>query len=146
MSTTDSSFERLLTVSLPEELHGTLHSYADRHGFANFSALIRYALDNFDAKKHLSAPEASRQVSFRIPDDLRGSLDKQAKKAGVSLGHLIRTALDTLPEKPAAAKAPAKKSAGAAQSAKKASPAAKKPAAKKPVAKKAVKPVGKGRK
>lgn len=146
MSTTNSSFERLLTVSLPEAKHGDLQSCAKRHGFANFSTLIRYALENFDAKKNLEAPEASRQVSFRIPDDLRASLDKQAKKAGVSLGHLIRTALDTLPEKPAASKATAKKTAGAAQPAKKAAPAAKKPAVKKPVAKKAVKPVGKGRK
>ncbi len=139
MSTTDSSFERLLTVSLPEELHGTLHNYAKRHSFANFSALIRYALDNFDAKKHLAAPEASRQVSFRIPDDLRGSLDKQAKKAGVSLGHLIRTALEKLPEKPAGIPktvenkvAPAKK--------------ASKPAATKAPATKAVKKAKKGRK
>lgn len=143
MSTTDSSFERLLTVSLPEELHGTLHSYANRHGFANFSALIRYALDNFDAKKHLSAPEASRQVSFRIPDDLRGSLDKQAKKAGVSLGHLIRTALEKLPEKPAGVPKSVEKKVAPAKK-----PAAKAPAksAKKAPAKKAAKPAKKGRK
>lgn len=138
MSKTDSSFERLLTVSLPEDLHGELHSYAKRHGFANFSALIRFALDNFDAKKHLSAPEASRQVSFRIPDDLRADLDKSAKKSGVSLGHLIRTALENLPEKPA----------GVPKSVEKKAPvkAAKKPVAKKAPAKKAAKPSKKGRK
>lgn len=101
MSKTDSSFERLLTVSIPETKHGELIQYAKRHGFANFSALVRYALESFDARKGLSAPEAARQVSFRIPDDLRGSIDKQAKKTGVSLGHLIRTALESLPEKPA---------------------------------------------
>lgn len=141
MSKTDSSFERLLTVSLPEDLHGELHSYAKRHGFANFSALIRYALDNFDAKKHLSAPEASRQVSFRIPDDLRADLDKSAKKSGVSLGHLIRTALENLPEKPAGVPKTVEKKAPA-----KAAKAAKKPAAKKAPAKKAAKPAKKGRK
>lgn len=140
------SFEKLLTVSLPEEKHGQLHAYAKKHAFSNFSALVRYALENFDAKKHLSAPESSRQVSFRIPNELRGALDKQARKAGVSLGHLIRTALDTLPEKPAGVpkadvpKAAAKKPAPAKKASK---PAAKKPAA----AKKAAKPVAKkGRK
>jgi len=140
------SFEKLLTVSLPEEQHGQLHSYAKKHAFANFSALVRYALESFDAKKHLSAPEASRQVSFRIPNELRGSLDKQAKKAGVSLGHLIRTALETLPEKPAGV--PKAESKTAPKKAVKAAPkaAAKKPAPK-AVAKKATKPAAKkGRK
>ncbi len=139
------SFEKLLTVSLPEEKHGQLHTYAKKHAFANFSALVRYALENFDAKKHLSAPEASRQVSFRIPDELRTTLDKQARKAGVSLGHLIRTALDTLPEKPAGAPKAAPKKAVVATKApakKAAKPVAKKPAKKAP-AKKAVKPVAK---
>lgn len=139
MSTNDSSFERLLTVSLPEELHGNLHSYAKRHSFANFSALIRFALDNFDAKKHLAAPEASRQVSFRIPDDLRSDLDKQAKKAGVSLGHLIRTALEKLPEKPASLPKTVEKKAAPAKK-------ASKPAAKKAPAKKPAKTAKKGRK
>ena len=138
MSKTDSSFERLLTVSLPEALHGELTGYAKRHGFANFSALIRYALDNFDAKKHLTAPEASRQVSFRIPDDLRSDLDKTAKKSGVSLGHLIRTALESLPEKPAGVPKAVEKKAPAK--------AAKKPVAKKAPAKKAAKTAKKGRK
>lgn len=147
------SFEKLLTVSLPEAQHGQLHSYAKKHSFANFSALVRYALENFDAKKHLSAPEASRQVSFRIPDELRGTLDKQAKKAGVSLGHLIRTALETLPEKPAGGKKADLKPVAKKATKPVAKPVAKKaskPAAK-PVAKKAAKPVakkaaGKGRK
>lgn len=147
MSTKDS-FERLLTVSLPEEQHGQLTAYAAKHGFVNFSALVRYALENFDAKKHLTAPEAARQVSFRIADDLRADLDKQAKKAGVSLGHLIRAALSHLPEKPAGfPKSTAKPAKASKAPAKKAPPAKKtaaKPAAKKSApAKKAAKPVAK---
>lgn len=131
--TSDSSYERLLTVSVPEPLHAELHSYAKRHGFPNLSSVIRYALENSDTKKPVEAVAASRQVSFRIADNLRESLDKQARKSGVSLGHLIRTSLERLPEKPAISKKqPAK--------------AAAKPAAKKAPAKKAAKPAKKGRK
>ena len=96
MTTTDSSFERLLTVSVPEALHGSLHSYAKRHGFPNLSSVIRYSLENIDSRRPVEAPSVSRQISFRIPDSLRDSLDKQAKKSGVSLGHLIRTSLEKL--------------------------------------------------
>lgn len=147
MSKNDSSYERLLTVSLPEELHVELQHYAQRFEFANFSALIRFALESFDAKKHLTTPESSRQVSFRIPDDLRASLDKQAKKAGVSLGHLIRTALERRPEKPAAPAAkPKSKTAGKAtrsattKSVAKKQAAAAKPKSAKPAAKKKAAP------
>lgn len=143
MSKTDSNFGRLLTVSLPESKHTALRGYAKRHSFANFSALIRYALENFDAKKALEAPESARQVSFRIPDSLRTTLDKQAKKTGVSLGYLIRCALDTLPEKPAGAKPKASVKKPPAKPAKKAAP--KKAPAKKVTKKKATKPAKKGR-
>jgi len=130
--TSDSSYERLLTVSVPETLHADLHSYAKRHGFPNLSSVIRFALENTDTRKTVEAAVASRQVSFRIADSLRESLDKQARKSGVSLGHLIRTSLEQLPDKPAGV-------------AKKADKAAKPAAAKKAPAKKAAKPAAKKR-
>ncbi len=158
-----ASFETLLTVSLPEDLYGSLVSCQQEQGFGSMSMAIRSAIDQFDFAE-LPDVDTMRQISFRISKETRARLAKLARQKQVSLGHLIRAALRVLPEnanlipnkdtlmppktvkKAVAKKAPAKKAvvkkAPAQKAAVKKAPAkkvvAKKAPAKKVVAKKAV--------
>lgn len=97
---TSASYETLLTVSLPEELYNSLVAYQARHGLLSVSHVIRHAIQQFDFSRVETAETSPRQISFRIPADLRSNLTKQAKAKQASLGHLIRAALRVLPDQP----------------------------------------------
>ena len=90
------------------------------------SQAIRHALDRFDGSRTDVGRSRSLQVSFRVPSELRNRITRQAGKARVSLGRIVRVALSALPSNPtpipntntmakkkAAKKAPAKKKAAA---------------------------------
>ncbi|MDB4385560.1 hypothetical protein N9Z12_05875, partial [Opitutaceae bacterium] len=94
---------------------------------------------NFD--RFESAREEHRQISVRLPADMKTLLSRQSRKKKVSVGELLRASLDELSTakpvaKPKVAKGKKKVKKAAAKK-----PAAKKPAAKKAPAKKAAKKV-----
>lgn len=120
-----TSGESLLTVSLPAELHSSVVAYQRKSGLSTLSEVIRLALIRFDGARDVGR-RPSRQVSFRVPSELRNRITRQAGKARVSLGRIVRVALSALPSNPnpipntntmakkkAAKKAPAKKKTAA---------------------------------
>lgn len=121
-----TSGESLLTVSLPAELHSSVVAFQRKSGLSTLSEVIRLALIRFDGARDVGR-RPSRQVSFRVPSELRNRITRQAGKARVSLGRIVRVALSALPSNPnpipntntmakkkkAAKKAPAKKKTAA---------------------------------
>lgn len=91
--------ESLLTVSLPADLHSTVVAFQRRSGLPTLSEAIRQALLRFDGARDV-ARRPSRQVSFRVPSELRNRITRQAGKARVSLGRIVRVALSALPSNP----------------------------------------------
>jgi predicted HicB family RNase H-like nuclease len=127
---TETPSESLITVSLPPKLHSDVISFQQRAGLASLSQVIRHALDCYDDARPALEPTRSRQVSFRVPSELRTRITRQARNARVSVGRIVRVALQALPSNPTTIqnkeKTMAKKKAAAKKSAKKATKAKKK--------------------
>ena len=114
----------------------------------SISEAVRLAVDSFKSEKYNPEHRTHRQISVRLPQKTRNFLLKLSRSKGVSVGEILRAALDSLPNKTRkgnititkkatmAAKKPARKKAAA----KKRAPARKKVAKKKaPARKKAAK-------
>jgi hypothetical protein len=155
-----------LTFDLKADLLSKLESARKKLGVGSKSEVIRYAISVFDYSSYQSSVQEHRQISVRLPLKQKASLLKIARQKKVSVGELLRAALESLPAnvagaekqtqtkkvepmkkatKKAARKAPAKKAAKravkkVAKRAKKAvKKAVKKVARKAKAAKKAVK-------
>jgi hypothetical protein len=155
-----------LTFDLKADLLSKLESVRRKLGVGSKSEVIRYAISVFDYSSYQSSVQEHRQISVRLPLKQKASLLKIARQKKVSVGELLRAALESLPAnvagaekqtqtkkvepmkkatkkaaKKAARKAPAKKAAKKAvkKVAKKAKKAVKKVARKAKAAKKAVK-------
>jgi Arc/MetJ-type ribon-helix-helix transcriptional regulator len=121
-----------LTFDLPVSLIDKITAAQSKLGLASTSEVVRLALAKFNFDRFESAREEHRQISVRLPADMKTLLSRQSRKKKVSVGELLRASLDELSTaKPVANP----KVARGKQKVKKA--AAKKPAAKKAVAKKA---------
>ncbi|GAB5561151.1 MAG: hypothetical protein SynsKO_27980 [Synoicihabitans sp.] len=144
-----------LTFDLPVSLIAKITSAQSKLGLGSTSEVVRLALANFNFDRFESSREEHRQISVRLPADMKTVLTRQSRKKKVSVGELLRASLDDLSvakpvAKPkvakgkkkakAAKKAPAKKAAAKKAPAKK---AAKKAPAKKAAAKKTVKKAAK---
>ena len=127
---TETPSESLITVSLPPKLHSDAVAFQHRTGLATLSEVIRHALDCYDDARPALEPTRSRQVSFRVPSELRTRITRQARNARVSVGRIVRVALQALTSNPTTIqnkeKTMAKKKAAAKKSAKKATKAKKK--------------------
>ncbi len=121
-----------LTFDLPVSLIEKITSTQSKLGLSSTSEVVRLALAKFNFDRYESSREEHRQISVRLPADMKTLLSRQSRKKKVSVGELLRASLDEL-----AATRPAKTKS--AKGKKRASPAAK-PAPKK-VVKKAVKKV-----
>lgn len=136
-----------LTFDLKADLIAVLDKYQKQLGVSK-SEIIRYAIAGFDYAGFAPAVESHRQISVRLPLKQKKDLVKLAKTKKVSIGELLRAALETLPtvpgksgiEKPEPApKKPAKKAAKKAAAKKAAKKAPAKKATKKAAKKKVVK-------
>jgi len=154
-----------LTFELDADLLAKLERYLKRKDVRSYSAVVRYALTDFDFSKVAPQKRPLKQISVRLSDDLRTSIQRISSARGMSLGELLRIALSALPNAPTAetisniiqtnmAKRPTKKSvrkvakkaakkAVAKKATKKAAKKVIKKAPAKKVAKKAVKKVAK---
>lgn len=97
---TETISESLITVSLPAELHNEIIAFQHRSGLSNLSEVIRHALENCPENSLNVEPINSRQVSFRVPSELRTRITRQARQARVSVGRIVRVALQSLPSNP----------------------------------------------
>ncbi len=97
---TETPSESLITVSLPMKLHSDAVAFQQRSGLTNLSKVIRHALESYSDNRPNVEPVVSRQVSFRVPSELRTRITRQAKNARVSVGRIVRMALQALPSNP----------------------------------------------
>jgi hypothetical protein len=127
---TETPSESLITVSLPPKLHSEVVAFQHRSGLSTLSEAIRLALARYDDSRPSLETTRSRQVSFRVPSELRTRITRQARNARVSVGRIVRVALQALPSNPTTIQKKdttmAKKKAAAKKSAKKATKAKKK--------------------
>lgn len=144
-----------LAFEISDSTYAALQNLAASQGLNSLSAVIAHALSQCDLAAIQADASSKRQLSVRVPDDLRKELQKHSRANKVSMAYLIRAALDAYvtnlpqgssltPGQPAMAKKkPASKKTAAKKAVKKvaAKKAVKKVAAKKAVAKKAVKKV-----
>ena len=146
-----------LSFDLQQDLFGKLKEIQRQTGARSISEVVRYAVSQIDASELKLSNASHRQISVRLSDKLRQRLVKLSKQQKVSLGELLRAALDSLPDqlpgfnpetimpkkkatkKKVVRKAPAKKKAVKKKAVKKTVKKAVKKVAKKKVAKKAPK-------
>ena len=146
-----------LSFDLQQDLFGKLKEIQRQTGARSISEVVRYAVSHLDASELKLSNTSHRQISVRLSDKLRQRLVKLSKQQKVSVGELLRAALDSLPDqlpgfnpetimpkkkatkKKVVRKAPAKKKAVKKKAVKKTVKKAVKKVAKKKVAKKAVK-------
>ena len=137
-----------LTFDLQQDLYEKLVEVQRQVGARSLSEVVRYAVSVLDSSKLDLNPAEHRQISVRLSSELRTHLVLLSKKNKVSLGELLRAALDNMPTNPSTfnlensmpkKKVTKKKVAKKAVKKAPAKKAVKKKAAKKKVAKKAVK-------
>ena len=146
-----------LSFDLQQDLFGKLKEIQRQTGARSISEVVRYAVSHLDASELKLSNTSHRQISVRLSDKLRQRLVKLSKQQKVSVGELLRAALESLPDqlpgfnpetimpkkkatkKKVVRKAPAKKKAVKKKAVKKTVIKAVKKVAKKKVAKKAVK-------
>lgn len=104
-----------LTFDLPVSLIAKIEAAQRKLGVTSTSEVVRLAIANFNFERFEARSEEHRQISVRLPSDMKGLLTKHAKKKKVSVGEMLRVALlelavNKLPKAEKAAK-PAKKAA-----------------------------------
>lgn len=94
-----------LTFDLTDALLGHIEACRRGHGLLSASQVVRLALQRFDFAGCRPEREQHRQISVRVSVDERAMLRRIARQKGVSVGELMRLALESLPAKPPAVKA-----------------------------------------
>lgn len=101
MATKNSNAPSPLTFDLPVSLIGKLSSHQKRLGLKSASEVVRLAISEFDYDRYESSAEEHRQISVRLPLDQKNKLTKVSRKKRVSVGELLRVAIDALEAKAA---------------------------------------------
>ena len=98
-----------LTFDLPVSLIVKIESQRKKLGLASTSEVVRLAIGEFNLDRYESDSSEHRQISVRLPGPTKTALVKAAKKKRVSVGELLRVAIEALPAKVAAKPAAKKK-------------------------------------
>ncbi|MEX0331327.1 MAG: hypothetical protein AB3N64_07900, partial [Puniceicoccaceae bacterium] len=86
-----------LSFEIDAELAASLEKLRTQLGGVSFSKLIDYAIEQFDYKKvSRKASGKRRQLSVRLADAKRTSLERISKSEKASMAYLIRMALEAL--------------------------------------------------
>lgn len=93
-----------LTFDLPVSLIDKIESHRKKLGLKSTSEVVRLAIGEFDLDSYESDMSEHRQISVRLPGPTKTALVRAAKKKRVSVGELLREAIDSLPVKAAAKK------------------------------------------
>ena len=88
-----------LTIDLPASLTEKIEAIRAAHGFASASEAIRMALAEFDMSGFRSDEEPRIQISVRIDSETRKRLKRISKSNDVSVGAIVRAALEAVPSK-----------------------------------------------
>ncbi|CAA6696815.1 Unannotated, partial [Lentimonas sp. CC19] len=86
-----------LTFDLQQDLLNKLKQVQKKVGARSLSEVVRYAVSVFDSSGLDLKPTSHRQISVRLSTELRGRLVRLSKQKKVSVGELLRAALDSLP-------------------------------------------------
>jgi Arc/MetJ-type ribon-helix-helix transcriptional regulator len=90
-----------LTFDLKDDLLEKLDQLQQRTGVSSKSEIIRHAISAFDYSTFRPSAQGHRQISVRLPLKQKATLLKLARQKEVSVGELLRVALDGLPALPA---------------------------------------------
>ena len=101
MAKKNSNAPSPLTFDLPVSLIGKLETHQKRLGLKSASEVVRLAIGEFDYEQFESSSEEHRQISVRLPEDQKTKLTKVSRKKKVSVGELLRVAIDALEAKAA---------------------------------------------
>ncbi len=123
-----------LTFDLGKRLQKKVELYQAKSGLRFKSEIIRQAVSQYDFNQFENQKQDHAQVSVRLPEDLKAKLIRVAKSKKISVGRLIRAAVESLPDQPDSHFSPQNTNTMPAKK-----NTAKKSVAKKPAAKKAVK-------
>ncbi len=96
MSTKPVPASAPLTFDLPQTLIAKIESQRKRSGLRSTSEVVRLALREFDFGGYRPVVLEHRQISVRLPARLRKFLTQTARKKNVSVGELLRAAVDGL--------------------------------------------------
>ena len=88
-----------LTFDLPVSLLAKIEAQRKKLGLGSISEVVRLAVDSYDPTSSESNAEEHRQVSVRISAQAKTALGKAARKQKVSVGELVRAAVEALPAK-----------------------------------------------
>jgi hypothetical protein len=104
MATRSRSASAPLTFDLSLSLIGKIDSLRRKHGLKTASEVVRHAIDAYDFEACAPVRDPHRQVSVRLTSAQRAMLKRYARKKDVSVGELLRFALEGLSLKPARAR------------------------------------------
>jgi len=90
-----------LTFDMKEDLLAKLDAMRSRHGGGTKSEIIRHAIAVFDFAGYQPDQRGHRQISVRLAPKQKATLLKLSRQKGVSIGELLRVALEALPANPA---------------------------------------------
>jgi predicted DNA-binding protein len=90
-----------LTFDLKDDLLARLDLLQQQMGAASKSQVIRHAIAVFDYSSFQPQVVGHRQISVRLPRKQKATLLKLSRQKGVSVGELLRVALERLPASPA---------------------------------------------
>jgi Arc/MetJ-type ribon-helix-helix transcriptional regulator len=96
MAKKNSSNASPLTFDLPVSLIDKISSAQGKLGLASTSEVVRVAIAKFNFDRFEPDVEEHRQISVRLPADMKTLLSRQSKKKKVSVGELLRVALEGL--------------------------------------------------
>jgi hypothetical protein len=85
-----------LTFDLPVSLISKIGVTQRKMGLDSTSEVVRLAIAKFNFDRYEGTAEEHRQISVRLPADMKSLLSKTSKKKKVSVGELLRVALDEL--------------------------------------------------
>jgi Arc/MetJ-type ribon-helix-helix transcriptional regulator len=87
---------RPLTIDLPTSLIEKIELCRRGSGFASNSEVVRAAISEFDFATCRPEHEQHRQISVRIAPEQRAALQRYSRQKDVSVGELLRMAIDAL--------------------------------------------------
>jgi Arc/MetJ-type ribon-helix-helix transcriptional regulator len=90
-----------LTFDLPASLIERIEVCRRGNGFASASEVVRSAIAEFDFATCRPDREPHRQISVRISPDQRAALKRYSRQKDVSVGELLRMAIEALPARSA---------------------------------------------
>ncbi len=100
MDTGKTNYSSPITFELDADAFQRLLEKTEATGLRSVSKLVRRALENFDYKQFQEKRFAKRQISVRIPAELKSVLMETAQRTNVSQAIILRAALDNLPSAP----------------------------------------------